>query len=617
MSNYILPGSGQQLETNDTRPYQASPLLRYYSPRLFGAPPQLTNQCDMRILSSDGENPGPVGDFYLNQILQDANIANFVVGRARFTGGMSSWFNILRELHYYGHAMKKYDIYDTSGNPTGTKNIGASLEGSIDLDTYQKAYKDRDDEPMDTGSAAEELAEKMNGGASGWEGVANTFANARAQARNDTIDLFSANSENTDIGDDDKDYSILNISSIIQNNALLDNLGSWASGGAGLVAALKTSLSVQQPFYTFEDDWNTYINNVKMMINSAVIMLGLQKACVRIGDNYYPIGMDVNVKAENDVWSNYRFITPTSDLGAVTAKNTDNGETSQYVSFMIDPSAVSESMSNSIGQSQIYSSVLNAGGSIGSEIAFISNSTGGSTTDKTINLAKESKQAANKVLKSLSSGNGRFTAAIASSMARSFTGDHTIYPEIFQSHTSTSSMSVTIHLSSDAGDPYSYLCNILVPLFFILGMTLPMLSQNNASAYSYPPIIQCNIPGMWGTRLGMVREVTINKNPNGKDVSVNGYPLQIDVTMSIADLQHVLLTSPMNKISVFLNNHTMFDYIAQMTGVDKYRVNGSMRTITRLALAASALNNTFNNISDALMTDWHSLTNKIYGYDRQ
>jgi hypothetical protein len=42
-----------------------------------------------------------------------------------------------------------------------------------------------------------------------------------------------------------------------------------------------------------------------------------------------------------------------------------------------------------------------------------------------------------------------------------------------------------------------------------------------------------------------------------------------------------------------------------------------MRTVARLALAASAVQNTFNNISNALMSDWHSITNKMYGWDRQ
>ena len=582
---FILPGTGVQMETD--QPTQAAPLLRYYSPRLFGAPPQLTNQCDMRILSSgDGDTPGPVGDFYLTRILQDANIANFVVGRARFIGGAGSKSSVIRECYYYGKALSKYNIYDTNGGTQGSKSVATSILNEASADAYTKAYGE--DNPKaggekETKSALQHLKE---------------FGQA-----------FKGEYE------EDNSMAAVDFSSF---EGILGNIDQLALGGGALMAALKTSLSAQQPFYVFEDDWFTYINNVKMMINTAVIMLGLQRACVRIGDNYYPIGMDVNVKEENDVWANYRYITPTADLGSVTAKNTDDGETAQYVSFMIDPTGVTENLANTIGQSQIYSSVINSGASVGAELAFITNATAGSASDKVINLAKDSKKAADDILKNLSSGDsGRFTTAIATSMARSFTGDHTIYPEVFQGHTATTSMSLTVHLTSDAGDPYSYLINILVPLFFIMGMALPQLSSNNASAYTYPPVIQCNIPGMWGTRLGMIESVSINKNPQGKDVSVNGYPLQVDVTINIKDLQHVLMSSPMNKPTTFLNNHTMFDYIAQISGVDKYRVNGSMRTVARLALAASAVNNTFNNISNALMTDWHSLTNKIYGFDRQ
>ena len=174
-----------------------------------------------------------------------------------------------------------------------------------------------------------------------------------------------------------------------------------------------------------------------------------------------------------------------------------------------------------------------------------------------------------------------------------------------------------MHLVSPGGDAYSYLINILLPIFYVLGMTLPQLSNNNASAYSYPPVIQCNIPGIWGTRLGMIESVTISKDPSGKDRSINGYPLSVDVQITVRDLQHTLMSAPMDKVSTFLNNNTMFDYIAQLSGVDKYRVNGSMRTITKLALAASWTDNVLYNVSSSMLSDWNSLTNKIMGYDRQ
>lgn len=580
MAKYVLPGVGGQMPEEKNSPEQSSPLLRYYSPRLFGAPPQLTNQCDMRIMSSDGDHPGPVGDFYLTKILQDANIVNFVVGNARFMGGMSSTANIIREAWYYGNALSKYDILNGSGEPTSNRSTAVDLKVQNSKETYKSAYGERNNESYSTTTSEDDSTILDISSLSGADGLLNSLANA--------------------VGASDSSSS------------------TGLTTTAGFMGALLTSLSVQQPYYTFEDNWYTYINNVKMMINTAVIMLGLQNYCVRIGDMYYPIGADVNIKdPNNDVWANYRYITPTSDLGSVTAVNTDNGDTSQYVSFMIDPSSISESYSNSIGESQMLSSVINQGSTIGNEIAFIANSTAGGINDKTIELVSESKRMAEKTISDLSSGSGRFTAAIASSMARSYVGEHTIYPDVFQSHTSTSSMSMTVHLIASAGDPYSYLIEELVPLFFILGLVLPALSNNNASSYSFPPVVQCNIPGMWGTRLGMVESVSVSKNPNQKDLSVNGYPLQIDVTITVRDLQHVLLTSPMSKPAVFLNNQTMFDYIAQMSGVDKYRVNGSMRTVARLALAVSATTNFTANIGDALLTDWHSFINKRIGYQYQ
>ena len=581
MANYILPGS--ETVVDSIRPTQSSPLLRYYSPRLFGAPPQLTNQCDMRIMSSDGVNPGPVGDFYLTKILQDANVANFNIGRARFTGGHSTLSNIIHEAYYYLTALSKYDIYGQNDQPmSGGNNVAANIQKYASKEAYEVAYGERGNE---TGM------ELVN-----WKTLSSNYVGSR---------------------EDDLDSDMDDLIQITDNGALEAVSQVAGSKATTLLASLLTSLSVQQPFYTFEADWYSYINNVKMMINTAVIMLGLQNACVRIGDNYYPIGMiDIDDKdPSKDAWANYRYITPTSGLGQVTEKNSDNGDSSQYVSFMIDPSSVSENYNNSIGQSQIFSSVINTGASVGAEIAFLTNSTVGSSSDTVIALGAEAKKEAQELVKKMASGNGRFTAAIASSMAKSYTGDHTIYPEVFNSASSTSNMSMTIHLVADSGDAYSYLVDILVPLFFIFGMALPQLSKNNASAYQYPPVIQCNIPGMWGTRLGMVETVSVTKNPSGKDVSINGWPTVVDVTLTIKDLEHVMVTSPMNKPSIFLNNRGMFDYIAQSCGVDKYRVNGSMRSATRLALATAAANNMFASITNAAMNDWHSLVNRTFAWD--
>lgn len=574
---YYLPGVGAQ-GNMDSGMYQSAPLLNTYSPRLFGAPPQLTHLNDMRLKSSNPSQanvPGPVGDYYLDDVLMNASVINICVGKALFTGGMSSLGNIIRTAGQYAKAMSDYDIFDNNGNYSKTETTLEQVNNFTTIDAYNKAMGE------DTGEVVYSTAGELG-----------------------TLD--GSISDDTTVASLDE-----------SSKSILDSLSRVIDTSGALMAPLLTSLSVQQPFYTFDSDWFSYINNVKMMINTAVIMLGLQKACVRIGDYYLPIGMDAKVTKDTDVWSNYRYITPSSGLGTVTQFDKQNGDGSQYVSFMIEPGNLSENYQNTIQQSQLYAK-MTTGNSIGSEIAFITNSTPNSIDDSVINLASSSVDAANAVLSSLAGGVGRFTASIAGSMARSFLGENTIYPDIFTSHTSNEqSIQITIKLSCQ-GDPYSYLTDLLVPMFFALGMSIPAMSVNNASSYTFPPLIQYTIPGQISSRLAMVESLSFTKNEDGKQLSRYGFPTSLTIRMNIRDLQHTLMTSPMNKVSTMLNNSTMFDYIASCSGVDRYKINSSARLVSRLALAASAASPDamFANIGNAIMTDFSSFSNRILGTSR-
>lgn len=569
---FIIPGVAGTVDSQTPSLQQASPLMHNYSPRLFGAPPQLTSLNDMRLMSSaDGSVEGPVGDFYLNTILRDAQVCNFVVGRALFTGGMSSVANAIRVAAQYKHALSKYGMDNAS--------IGGATSASAEaeMEKLKQEYLDAlvsDDGKYETAAAS-------------------SVAGIRAD----------------EIGEDTQVMVSTTISDMIHRT-----LGSELGAFAG---ALLTSLSVQQPFYTFESDWNSYINNVKMMVNSAIIMLGLQDSCVRIGDTLMPIAptTQMNMDGSNDVWSMYRFITPSQGLAAESTLDTQNGETSQYVSFMVDPKGITENYSNTVGESKLYAAV-NTGSEYGNEIAFITSSTESAIDDTILKAAGDVVSIAEGIMSNLGTA-GRFTASFASSMFRSFKGDHTIYPLIFQKHSSNeSALSMTVRLRSIGGDPYSYLTDILVPMFFALAMVLPQMSRNSGAAYSYPPLVQCNIPGIWGTRLGMVTGLSITKNPDGSEVSNYGYPTAVDLTIQVTDLQHTLMTSPMNRLSTMLNNHSMYDYIAQCCGVDKYRVNGSMRLVTKACLSAADGMNLKYNIGTALTSDFYDWANRFLGTSR-
>jgi hypothetical protein len=547
----------------------------------------------MRIQSADMDNKhlGAVGDFYLNNVLRDAQVANIVVGRALFTGGYNSIFNVGRTITQYAHALAQYKIYNPGGESARGSNVDEAVLRSMEIDTYNNITNI---EELENISVTDVMSGANLGLTENGEATDEQLQNAQQ--------IEQANSE------------FLSSMETIAD-AAVGNDGAAVVGT--LLSMLKSSMAIQQPFYTFEADWYTYINNVKMMINTAVIMLGLQDACVRIGDKYYPVGMGVKEHNASDVWSNYRFITPTDDTSVTltTSINNMKGDTNQYVSFMVTPVSENETYQNQVNDSQIYSSVINQGIGIGNEIAFITNTSQTGISDAVVNIASGAVSAAEKVMSALG-GVGRFTAAIAGSMARSFTGDHTIYPKIFQQHTSASGMTLNIKLRASRGDAYSYLTEILVPMFFLLAMALPKMSQHSSAAYCFPPLIQCSIPGVWGTRLGMVESLDIQKNPDGNDYSINGYPLAVNVSVKIVDLYQCLVTSPMNDPALFLNNHTMFDYIAQCCGVDKYRVNGSIRMVTKIALAASWSKNAFMHLGNAMLNDVTTFVNKMTRLDQ-
>lgn len=600
MANYFLPGIAGQISTDDSAELyeQKAPINNLYSPRLFGAPNQFTNQCDMRIKSSLGVNPGPVGDWYLDNIIQSAQVCNFVVGHARFDGGFNTLTTIIRNASIYANALHDYRVFDKKGDDIRAGgdegNIARAqlMDEEYMLDTY-KSQLGVDGSASTTTTASTEGATTSD---------AQTELNTNIQTQ----------SSSGQMGAEDGTYA-LDVYSIQGAEGIFDQIANMfkQTGFIGGVSVLKDAFStghkLQKSFYTFEADWTSYIENVRMMINTAIVMLGLSDGQVRIGDELWPINTTEKLK-ETDVWSNYRFITPSEKVGNVNAVDTMSGEFNQYVSFMTEPVQIQENYQNQTGTSQIYGNVIQSGETLGNEIAFITNSSANMIDDAVVNLAGQGINMAEKVLQNLTLGTGKFTAAILGSMARSYTGDHTIFPEIFTSHQSTSTVSLNIKLRASGGDPYTYLMEILVPIFHLMAMAIPQMAKGAASAYSYPPLVQLNIPGVWGTRLGIIESLSIAKQ--GNDYSVNGYPLAVDIGVQVKDLQHVIMSSGMHQKAQMLNNDTMFDYIAQCAGVDKYRANPAIRVVTKMILSAAAGQNFVHNLGTAIKNWGTSIVNR-------
>jgi hypothetical protein len=140
-----------------------------------------------------------------------------------------------------------------------------------------------------------------------------------------------------------------------------------------------------------------------------------------------------------------------------------------------------------------------------------------------------------------------------------------IYPKIYKSSESSQDYNFTISLKTPYGDVYNYYMNILVPLFHLIGLAAPKMITANSIAS--PFLVQAFIPGMVTCQLGIIKTMTISKNPDNRRVSVNGYPLEIKVSFSIEELYNALSISPANDPAAFLFNETLNDYMANLAGL--------------------------------------------------
>ena len=249
-----------------------------------------------------------------------------------------------------------------------------------------------------------------------------------------------------------------------------------------------------------------------------------------------------------------------SDLISALDTNCD------YVQFYIDPSTFSESSRNSTTESKLQQ-IATSGNELFKEAQFIMDSGGASDVQQTIESFGDN--ALTSLQSLFSSGNSSFSSVvsrIADFSKQIIDGSVMIFPKIYTGSDYSRNYNIKIHLQTPYGDRYSYYQNILVPLMHIVGLTAPR--QTSANSYSSPFIIKAYLPGIFNCELGIVDSVNISKNPEGDALSVDGYPLSVDVDLSIIDLYSDLMIAPTTDVSLFLSNTSLIDYLATNCGLD-------------------------------------------------
>lgn len=237
------------------------------------------------------------------------------------------------------------------------------------------------------------------------------------------------------------------------------------------------------------------------------------------------------------------------------------------VDFLVEPGQYQESLTNQTAPSIVESSIDALKGSIGDEIGWITNShadTGvvGGIMEFLGSGIESASVAVGQLVEGVSGG---FMGGLFSGAVSSVKGQKMIYPEIYKSSNSTMNYPFKVLLSSPYGDVYNYYMNIIVPLMHLISLAAPRMVTANTVAS--PFIVQAYIPGQCTIQLGIISEMNITKNPNGNRVSVNGFPLEVEVSFTIKELYNAMSISPANDPASFLFNETLNDYMSNLAGL--------------------------------------------------
>lgn len=235
-----------------------------------------------------------------------------------------------------------------------------------------------------------------------------------------------------------------------------------------------------------------------------------------------------------------------------------------YVQFFVDSDvSFNESMSNEASESQIKSSIINAGEDFLKEISFLMGTAGAES------LGAGLQDAVGSVTAGLADITGN--SALLEPLSRVLNlagnvakGENIIMPQIYQRSQYQKSYSFTVHLKAPYGSKFGYFMDICVPLMHLIGLGLPV--QASANTYSAPFLIKAYCEGIFTCNMGMVESINVRKGVNNA-YSVDGLPTEVDVEVSIVDLYSDLSMSPQSSPMLFANNSSLVEYLATTCGL--------------------------------------------------
>lgn len=276
---------------------------------------------------------------------------------------------------------------------------------------------------------------------------------------------------------------------------------------------------------------------------------------------------------------------------------------SYYVDFYITPSmSFNESFSNSTGESALSSTVGKAS-NLQKELMFLFGATGYNSTtivgedfEKNIDRWKAE---ADKLLDSTSGS--RVIERLLTGATSVITGSNIVFPDIWQDSSFDRSYQFEIKLVAPYATRECIFLEIIVPLMHLIAAAVPC--QSTANTYSSPFLIRSVLPGFFSSEMGIIQDMTINKGGSGDSWSVDGFPTEVTVSLSIKDLYNSLYQSKLTSKSDAYNllwNSGLIDYIGTQCGLNMKKSEYAKKLETAYVLAGNIPQDLLTNLGSNL-----------------
>lgn len=264
---------------------------------------------------------------------------------------------------------------------------------------------------------------------------------------------------------------------------------------------------------------------------------------------------------------------------------TDYFSSASAIPFYINANvSVSESISNDTMESSLAGTVKSKSEQA-KELSFLLNTAGSASGDGIVSKAVGGLNSLAEKFQSNASAANLITS-VQNSMSSIAAGGSMIFPELWSSSSMGRSYQIDIKLRSPDGDALSIYLNVLVPLYHLLALAAPQMSNNNYNIYYSPFLVKAYCKSMFNIDMGLITSMDISKGKEG-DWNANGMPTSIDVSLTIKDLYDIFSLTPYDdKIDItnpvldvlgvskstaakkIVRNTSMMDYLCNNAGLN-------------------------------------------------